>query len=36
MVNRQDDSKIKANYVHEACLSDEELNKGGEEHQRSE
>ena len=32
MMNRQDDDKMQVNYVHEVCLSDEKLNKGGEEH----
>ena len=36
MINRQGDSKMQVNCVHEARLSDEDLNKGGEEHQGSE
>ena len=32
MANRQDDGKTQANHMHEACLPDGELNKGGEEH----
>ena len=36
MVNRQGDGKMQVNYIHKACLSDKDLNKGGEEHQGSE
>ena len=36
MANRQDDSKMQANYMRGACLSDGDSNKGGEEHQESE